>query len=243
MGTSLIYPDGGGSATIQSKFANIFEDGSGRLMKAGTKVTFGLHLHAYREDTAVNVQIGFIFYPKGYVPKYVAVTELMGDDMALDLPPNTDNIRYDSYKMLSKPTRLISYAPHMHTRAKAQCIEAILPEKSDQRDGSKVEPISCINNFDFNWMLVYEYASDAQPLLPAGTVLHFISWYNNTGSDRLNNDPDNWIGYGQRSIDDMSMAWMTYYNLSEEDFQQQVAERKAKSKELKDNLLSSKVTQ
>jgi mono/diheme cytochrome c family protein len=241
MGTSLRYPEGG-SATIQSKFANIFEDGSGRLMKAGTKVDFGLHLHAYREDTAVNVEIGFIFYPKGYVPKYSAVTELMGDDHNLDLPPNTDNIRYDSYKMLDKPTRILSYSPHMHTRAKAQCLEAILPEKSEQRDGNKVEVLSCINNFDFNWMLAYEYATDAQPLLPTGTVLHLVSWYNNTASDRLNNDPDNWIGYGQRSIDDMAMAWITYYNLSQDDFQKQVAERKEKSKTITDNL-STRVTQ
>jgi mono/diheme cytochrome c family protein len=240
MGTSLRYPDGG-SATIQSKFANIFEDGSGRLMKAGTKVDFGLHLHAYREDTAVNVEIGFIFYPKGYVPKYAAVTELMGDDHNLDLPPNTDNIRYDSYKMLDKPTRILSYSPHMHTRAKAQCLEAILPEKSEQRDGNKVEILSCINNFDFNWMLAYEYGTDAQPLLPTGTVLHLISWYNNTSSDRLNNDPDNWIGYGQRSIDDMAMAWITYFNLSQDDFQKQVAERKEKSKTITDNL-STRVT-
>jgi len=241
MGTSLRYPEGG-SATIQSKFANIFEDGSGRLMKAGTKVDFGLHLHAYREDTAVNVEIGFIFYPKGYVPKYSAVTELMGDDHNLDLPPNTDNIRYDSYKMLDKPTRILSYSPHMHTRAKAQCLEAILPEKSEQRDGNKVEVLSCINNFDFNWMLAYEYATDAQPLLPTGTVLHLVSWYNNTASDRLNNDPDNWIGYGQRSIDDMAMAWITYYNLSQDDFQKQVAERKEKSKTITDNL-STRITQ
>ena len=231
MGTTLIYPDGG-SATMQSKNANIFEDGSGRLMKAGTKVVFQLHVHPYREDTSTNVEIGFQFYPKGYVPKYVAQTELMGDDHELDLPANSDNVRYDSYKILTNPTRILAYAPHMHTRAKAQCLEAILPEKSAQRDGNKVETLNCINHFDFNWMMVYEYATDAQPLLPTGTVLHLISWYNNTGSNRLNNDPDNWIGYGQRSIDDMAMAWMTFYNLSEKDFQEQVAERKAKQKEI-----------
>jgi hypothetical protein len=130
----------------------------------------------------------------------------------------------------------------MHTRAKAQCLEAILPEKSEQRDGNKVEVLNCINNFDFNWMLAYEYATDAQPLLPAGTVLHLASWYNNTASDRLNNDPDNWIGYGQRSIDDMAMAWMTYYTLTDQDFEQQVAERIAKSRVITENL-STKVRQ
>ena len=240
IGTSLIYPDGG-SAVIQAKNANIFEENSGRLMKAGTKVVFGLHIHPYAEDTTTNVEIGFIFYPKGYVPKQVAVTELMGDDSQLDLPPNTDNIRYDSYLILNKPTRLLSYAPHMHTRAKAECLEAIYPQKSEQRDGSKVETLNCINHFDFNWMMVYEYATDVQPLLPPGTVLHLISWYNNTASNRLNNDPNNWIGYGQRSIDDMAMAWMTYVNLTEDEFQQAVAERKAKTKPIEN--LSSKVTQ
>jgi hypothetical protein len=90
-------------------------------------------------------------------------------------------------------------------------------------------------------MMVYEYATDVQPLLPPGTVLHLISWYNNTASNRLNNDPNNWIGYGQRSIDDMAMAWMTYVNLTEDEFRQAVAERKAKAKPIEN--LSSKVTQ
>src|ERR1700674_5607742 len=49
----------------------------------------------------------------------------------------------------------------------------------------------------------------------------------------LNNDPNNWIGYGQRSIDDMAMAWMTYVNLTEDEFQQAVAERKAKTKPIR----------
>jgi hypothetical protein len=227
-GNTLIYPDGH-LAAMQAKNGNIFEEGSGMLMQAGTKVLFNLHIHAYREDTATNVALGLKFYPKGYVPKYAAVTELMGDDYELDLPPNSDNIRTDSYLTLTKPTRLLSFAPHMHTRGKAMCLEVIYPEKSRQRDGSKIETLNCANNFNFNWMMVYEYATEAQPLLPAGSVLHFIGWHNNTGGNKLNLDPDNWIGYGQRSIDDMSVAWITYYNMSEDDFRQAVSERRGKS--------------
>ena len=44
-------------------------------------------------------------------------------------------------------------------------------------------------------------------------------------------DPDNWIGFGQRTIDEMSHAWLTYFFLSEEEFQQAVAERNAQAKE------------
>lgn len=116
IGTSVVYPDGGGQAAIQSKFA---------------------------------------------------ITELMGDDSELDLPPNTDNVRTDSYLIMSKPTRLLTFTPHMHTRGKAMCLEVIYPEKSKKRDGSRVETLSCVNHFNFNWMLAYEYASDVQPLLPA----------------------------------------------------------------------------
>ena len=101
------------------------------------------------------------------------------------------------------------------------------------------ELLNCVNNFNFNWMMAYEYASDVQPLLPAGSVLHFTSWHNNTPSNKLNLDAGNWTGYGQRSIDDMSVAWVTYYNMSEEQFKQAVAERNANSKQN----LSSKLAQ
>jgi hypothetical protein len=118
----------------------------------------------------------------------------------------------------------------MHTRGKAMCLEVIYPEKSKKRDGSRIETVSCVNNFNFNWMMAYEYASDAQPLLPPGSVLHFISWHDNTANNKLNLDPDNWIGYGQRSIDDMSVAWVTYYNMSDEEFREAVQQRAANQK-------------
>jgi hypothetical protein len=240
-GTTLIYPDGG-QAMIQAygvgKNGNIFEEGSGRLIKAGTKVSFGLHIHSYGEETTTNLAIAFQFYPKGYVPKYIATTEMMGDDAEIDLPANTDNIRTDTYMTLMKPTRLLSFQPHMHTRGKAMCLEVIYPG-GGKRPGSKVETLSCVPNYKFNWMIVYEYATEVQPLLPAGSVLHFISWHNNTATNKLNPDPDAWIGYGQRSIDDMSHAWVTYFTLSDEEFRQAVAERNAASK----GNLSANVTQ
>ena len=54
------------------------------------------------------------------------------------------------------------------------------------------------------------------------------SWHNNTASNLYNPDPKNWAGFGQRSIDDMSFAWVNYVWLDDEEFEQQVAERKAK---------------
>jgi hypothetical protein len=231
-GLTLIYPDGT-QAQIQEygigKNAETFPDGSGRLLAAGTKISFGAHLHPYGEEIKANLAVAFKFYPKGYVPKYVAVTLLAGDDYEVDLPANTDNIRTDTYVTLTKPTRVFSWEPHMHTRGKAMCMEVIYPYAGKRPGGSKVETLNCVFNFKFNWMLVYEYAPQVQPLLPAGSVIHFISWHDNTA--RKEGDLGNWIGFGQRTIDEMSHAWITYFNLSEEEFKQAVAERNTQSKE------------
>jgi len=228
-GTTAMYPEGG-QAYLQGygigNNGHEFEEGSGVVLTPGTKVNFSIHLHAYGQDTPGNAAIAFKFYPEGYTPKHVAQTEMMGDDIDLDLPPNTDNVRTDTYRTFMKPTRLLSFQPHMHTRGKAMCVEAIYPG-GGTRPGDKVETLSCVSNYNFNWMINYEYASDAQPLLPAGTVLHFIGWHDNTAKNRGNNDPENWIGYGQRTIDDMSHAWISYYTMSDEEYKQAVAERKA----------------
>jgi len=120
----------------------------------------------------------------------------------------------------------MSFQPHLHNRGKAQCLEAIYP------GGKKVETLSCVSNYQFAWHLVYLYAEDEQPLLPAGTLLHTISWYNNTASNKFNPDPDSLVTYGQRTIDEMSHTWVNFQYLSDEDYKEQVAARAAKQKKV-----------
>jgi hypothetical protein len=157
------------------------------------------------------------------VPKYYVQTSHTGDFEDLDIPAGADNVRADGYTRLMKNARVTSIQPHLHNRGKAQCMEAIYPD-------GKVEMLSCVNKFRFGWHLVYNYADDVQPLLPAGTILHVISWHNNTVSNRYAPDPRNWVGFGQRSIDDMSLAWVTYVWLTDEDFKREVEERNARPK-------------
>jgi hypothetical protein len=204
------------------KNADVFPDGAGRLIKAGTKINFNLHLHSVGQETAANVALGLKLYPKGYQPKYAETTEKVGDPKDLDIPANSDNVRFDAYNTLTKPARLLSFQPHLHNRGKASCMEAIYP------GGHKVETLSCVSHYQFAWHLVYLYDEDEQPLLPAGTVLHLTSWYDNSANNKFNPDADNTITYGQRTVDEMGGAWISYYNLTEEEYKQQVAARKAK---------------
>src|SRR5438105_1299008 len=51
------------------KNADVFPEGAGRLIKAGTKINFNLHLHSTGTETPANVALGLKLYPKGYTPK------------------------------------------------------------------------------------------------------------------------------------------------------------------------------
>jgi mono/diheme cytochrome c family protein len=210
------------------KNGDVFPPNSGRLIKAGTKINFNLHLNPRGEETPVSVKLGLKVYPKGQVPKYVAFTQHMGDAPDLDIPAGAIS-RHDGYFRLPRPVLLASFQPHMHNRGKAQCIEAIYPDlnPNSARPGpARTETISCVSNYQFGWHITYPYADDVAPLLPAGTMIHVISWHDNSTANRWNPNPKNWVGGGSRSIDEMSFSWVTLTYLEEDDFQQRVEERR-----------------
>ena len=63
------------------------------------------------------------------------------------------------------------------------------------------------------------------PLLPAGTIIHITSWHDNTAANKYNPNPKNWVGSGQRTIDEMAFAWVSLTYLDEADFERRVAAR------------------
>ena len=209
------------------KNADIFPPNAGRLIRAGSKIHFNLHLHPYGMVTPVRVSLGLKLYPKGVVPKYVAFTQHMGDVTELDIPAG-QVVRSDGYFRLPKPAVLTAFQPHFHTRGKAQCMEAIFPDvriDSARPGPARSETLSCVSNNQFGWSLTYPYADDAAPLLPAGTIIHVSTWHDNSDNNRFNPDPKNWVGYGQRTVDEMSFAWVSLYYLDENDYRQRLQAR------------------
>ena len=204
------------------KYGDVFPDGTGRFLKAGAKVRFNIHYSsaaAVGEDVSAMVHVGFVFYPKGYKPKYFVTDLFPHENDTIDIPPG-QMARTDVYHRLDAPARIIGFQPHMHMRGKAMCMEAI------HLDGSR-EMLSCVDRFDFNWHVMYTFEDDVTPLLPAGTMLHLIAIHDNTTTNRRNPDPSVWVGWGQRSIDDMAAAHINTQYLSQEDFDTLLAERKA----------------
>lgn len=214
------------------KAADIFPENAGRLIRAGSKIHFNLHLHPYGKETPVKVSIAFKFYPKGVVPKYVVLTQHMGEVYDLDIPAGQIT-RSDGYFRLPRPAMISAFQPHFHTRGKAQCMEAVFPDvRADSaRPGSaRTETISCVSDNQFGWSITYPYADSVAPLLPAGTVIHITTWHDNTDRNPHNPNPKNWVGYGQRTIDEMGFAWVSLIYLDQADYEARVAARHAATK-------------
>jgi hypothetical protein len=210
------------------KFGDIFPDGTGMLMKAGTQIMMNVHLHAIGVDTAANLAVGLKLYPEGVVPKHIEISQHVGDDNDLDIPPNTKNVRADGYTVLMRPARITAFQPHMHNRGQAQCLELIYPNSTAERAGKATrETVSCVDRWKFDWHIVYHFEEEVQPIVPAGTIVHIISLFDNTAANKFNPDPTNALGFGQRTIDEMAFAWLSFYYLSDDEYKQMIAERKA----------------
>jgi hypothetical protein len=200
-----------------------YADGTGKLVLPGEKISWDQHIHAAGEEVTSSSELGIWFYPKGQEPKkrsyLVGFTGLKNGTAGLDIPPNS--IAYtEGYNVLKENTKITNFQPHFHLRGKAMMVEAILPD-------GRSEVVSYVKDFNFNWMTNYIYDEDAAPVYPKGTVIHVTAYYDNTRANKSNPDPDQWVGYGDRTVDEMAHAWMNVVYLTDEEYQAEVAKKRA----------------
>jgi hypothetical protein len=199
---------------------DFYRPNTGKLLVPGAKISWDEHVHAVGEEITTSVQLGIWLYPKGEEPKYRTYLTAFGcSGQGIDIPPNTVQAT-EGFTVLRQPARLENFQPHMHLRGKAMEIEAILPT-------GRTQVVSYVGNFNFNWMTNYIYSDEAAPVFPAGTVIHCKAWHDNTTANRNNPDPNQWVGHGDRTVDEMAHGWMNVTYISEEDYKAWVDSRPA----------------
>jgi mono/diheme cytochrome c family protein len=205
-----------GFPTMLTEFArgndgDIFSENESKLLKKDSTIRFQIHYHP-NGKTAVkgdSVKVGIKFFPKGYQPKHVVQTMALASPTTLAIAPGDPNSRSDSYFTLQQPTRLVSYQPHMHYRGKRMVLEAILPT-------GQVETLTDVNRFVWTWQITYPYKH--QPAFPKGTVLHSIAYHDNSAANKENPDPSAFIGWGDRTVDEMNIGWLDFYQISDQEY-------------------------
>jgi hypothetical protein len=207
---------------------DLYRPDTGKLLVPGEKISWDHHAHAVGEEITAGAEIGLWFYPKGQEPThrshligFTGIKNRGANTSALDIPPNSV-AHTEGFTVLKENTLITNFQPHFHLRGKAMLVEAILPNGSNQ-------VISYVSNFNFNWMTNYIYADDAVPAFPKGTVIHVTAFYDNTKNNKNNPDPEQWVGYGDRTVDEMAHAWMNVVYLNDAEYQTWVDEHKSKT--------------
>ena len=212
------------------KGAEQYPPGTGKLLAPGKKARVSYHLHSVGEDVQAGIELGMVFAPQGTVPEHIRWSkQLARHNTDLDLPAGDAWVRQDGYERLNSAAKLTAFQPHMHILGVYQCLELIYPTTPVTN-----EIVSCAN-FDYNWHLVYNYEDDVAPIVPAGTILHTVSYFDNSQGHRGNPDPSNWTGNGSRTIDEMGFAWIGWYDLTDEEYAEELAARQAKAEATSDN--------
>jgi hypothetical protein len=195
---------------------DLYRPDTGKLILPGAQIAWDVHIHAVGEEIRDHVELGIWLYPKGQEPKHrtyltgFQAVQGRGRTRMVDIPPNS-LVQSENFTVLPKAAQLENFQPHMHLRGKAMEVEAILPDGSSQ-------VVSYVGKFNFNWMTNYIYADDAAPVFPKGTMIHVKAWYDNTTANVNNPDPDQWVGFGDRTVDEMGHAWMNVTYLTDEEY-------------------------
>jgi hypothetical protein len=199
-----------------------YPDGTGKLITPSDRIAWDQHVHAVGEAVTAGSQLGIWLYPKGQEPKHriylQGFTGLKNGTVGLDIPPNSV-AHTEGFTVLKENTVITNFQPHFHLRGKAMQVEAILPD-----GGTQI--VSYVDKFNFNWMTNYIYADDVAPAFPKGTIIHVTAFYDNTTANKNNPDPNQWVGYGDRTVDEMAHAWMNIYYLSDAEYTEYQAAHK-----------------
>jgi hypothetical protein len=206
--------------------ADVFPPDAGRLLATGSSLDLGAtHIHSNGHDTKAHLEFGFRFFPKDYKPKYKRSPVLLGNGNDIDVKPNQADQQLHAYATLQEHTKIIAFEPHLHAPGVRMCLEAIW--------GMNVQQLSCVG-YDHNWVKQYLYADDAAPLLPKGTILHLIGFLDTTPANKNLADTRNWAGGGRRSVSNMFIDLGYSVTLTDEQFQEEMAQRRAKMKNRND---------
>jgi hypothetical protein len=191
---------------------------TGKLLLPGSVINWDIHYSAAGEEITSAVELGIYFYPKGQEPKYRTSLALVPAAIGeMDVRPNAvTTVQMDT--PLRQGARIESFQPHMHLRGKAMMVEAILPS-------GETHVLSKVSDFNFNWHNTYVYARDAAPLLPKGTILRVTAWHDNTAAHPSNPDPNQWVGWGDRTVDEMAHAWINIVYMDDASFEEEVQKR------------------
>ncbi len=205
-------PEGGGIPGETSGYLNIVPalylpghlaetrpPGYALRIPAGSYLQFQIHYSNHHGlDLKDRTSIGLVF-SREPVQHEIAQYEIW-NNMFL-IPANDDNHRVTSCFTLPKDVLAVAYTAHMHYRGKNMLTKAIYPD-------GREEVLLYVPHYDFRWQETYFLKK--QFLLPKGTRLMTVAYFDNSKNNLLNPDPSKSIRWGEPSDEEMMGFWLQF---------------------------------
>jgi hypothetical protein len=208
-GPAIHHILGGVGGLVPGSEPRAYDEGYGRVFRAGPRsLTFNMHFNKEPgPGTALctNIQAGIRFKPEGEVIEHVTD----GEDLyirPLLIPAGAPSHSASREYTFEEDVEILSFRPHMHLRGKAAQYEITYPD-------GRHETLLHVPRYDFNWQHTYRFAKPV--LAPAGSVLRFTLWWDNSAANPHNPDPTVDVEWGLPTHEEMSQGYMSFQYLDE----------------------------
>ncbi len=177
-----------------------FQEGTGRLLKKGSKIVADMHYHPAETAEEDVLSVGLFFAnDKSDIEKELVNLWIVNQN--IDIAPGQENYVRNAEYTFKQDSQILSFLPHMHYRGRQFTYTA------KYLDG-RSETLLHVPAYDFSWQTQYQLA---EPLsVPAGTVIACEAHYDNSSNNPFNPDPTKRVTIGDESFDEMMIGFIDY---------------------------------
>lgn len=177
-------------------------------------MVLNLHLHPSGKPETEQSSLGFYFTDE---PPRRTLLDLILIDKKIDIPPGEKTYHCKDSAELPIDADVVAVFPHMHMIGKDFKLTATLPDGSQQ-------PLLWIDDWDFNWQNLYEYAKPVR--LPKGTRITLETVHDNSADNPHNpKNPPERVTWGEQTFNEMSIAFVNLTPVAEGDLPQLLSQR------------------
>ena len=173
----------------------------GALFPKGSDVVMEVHYHKNGKTETDQSTLG-VYLHKGaveHIAKSVPVVNPF-----IKIPAGAEKHEERASYTFRKDVIATAVLPHMHLLGNEMKMTAVFP------DGVRKELVWA-NPYDFNWQTLYIFKEPM--LLPAGTKIEVVGYFNNSESNSKNpNKPLKEIRWGEGTTEEMLVGFVSYYD-------------------------------
>jgi peroxiredoxin len=184
------------TATVPGARPTLLPEGLAKRVPAGSRLIIQIHYTPTGVAQEDQCSIGLSFVDPKTVRKEV-VTDMVVNQR-FKIAPNDPHYKVEATRTVEQDEEVQILMPHTHVRGSAFKYEAVYPD-------GKTEVLLDVPHYDFNWQNSYVLAEPK--ILPKGTELNCVAYYNNSASNLANPNPNMTVLWGEQTWEEMMIGY------------------------------------